>query len=325
MQLQNGSDSVKAPPAGAKAMLIPRNLVNIEDGSSNIPPMWWVNSMSINSAGTISHTVDASTTTRSTNRKFVVDAFSVSGASSRSGYGIRASGGSDFMEINDTTMLGFVTYRATINIRGTWSIPSAVLAISSNYIVFARWNNTSTPICLNRDSNRLEAYAAFGGGGGSSATGTVNGVQIVIVSCGVIPQLPVSGWGMVIRNAAGKVTFSSRYPVLIWRGGVYNMAGNVNWDTSAGQVTRWTSPSGNVSQPMIPLCVIGTQRNNYSHSVNGNDWTPILHSAWMMNTSNNQVTTAQGRATGREMPSSYCPKSVQVGCSLPCIDAADYF
>lgn len=323
------TNQVKAPTSGAMPLIIPRKLVTIYPGEST-PNMYWIESIGLNANGVLTHVPKGGSNLpvdRQPAEVGNVDVFSVDGGGSPQGsYGVRITSGSNFMEINDTSYLGFVTYRTTVNINGAWDIPPAIVA-RGPYVVYARWDNTTTPLFLNRDNNRIECYTAFSNAAGSSIGGTVNNVKIVIISCAFVPDLPSSGWGMVIRNAQNVVTFSSKYPPVIWRGGYFNFQFYRNFDTSGGEVLQWTgvtSPPGiNISQPMIPLCSIGVQRGDYSRS--GGTWTyrPVLYSGFKM--TGNQVSSARAKSAGTDAPVTLNVKAMQVGCSIPCIDAADYF
>ncbi|AZS06262.1 hypothetical protein MED16_gp22 [Pantoea phage vB_PagS_MED16] len=323
------TNQIKAPTVGAMPLIVPRKLVTIYPGEST-PNMYWIESISLDAGGLLTHVPKGGSNLpvdRQPAEVGNVDVFSVDGGASPKGsYGVRITNGSNFMEINDTTYLGFVTYRAVVNINNTWDIPPAIVA-RGPYVVYARWDNTSTPLFLNRDNNRIECFTAFSNTEGSSIGGTVNNVMIVIISCAFVPDLPASGWGMVIRNAQGVVTFSSKYPPVIWRGGRYDFQFYRNFDTSSGEVLQWTdvsAPAGvSVAAPMIPLCSIGVQRGDYSRS--GGTWTyrPVLYSGFKM--SGNRVSSARAKSAGTDAPVTLNVKAMQVGCSIPCIDAADYF
>lgn len=324
----NGRDrirNIKTPPVGATPLVIPRRLVTIFPGSGTLPQMYYVTGWGLDGAGRFTYTVGGTgdgPANNIVNEIAAIDVFSVAGQASAGGWGMRITNGANFLEINDTTYLGFVTWRGVVNINGSWAIPADVLAMGA-YVVYARWNNADTPLFMNRDNNRIECYTGFASAGGSGVGGTVNNVQIVIVSCGFTPQLPASGWGMVIRNAAGVVTFSSKYPPVMWRGGNFNFAGYENFDTSTGEVIQWVGVSGPVVQPMVPLCSIGIQRGDFSRSSGGFSFRPVLYAGFKM--SGNAVSCARARATGSEAPVSRNAKAVQVACSLPSIDAVDYF
>ncbi|WP_277971739.1 DUF6453 family protein [Pantoea agglomerans] len=319
----NRTRQVKTPPSDSTALIVPRRMVSVFPTVNN-PVMYYLTGWNLAANGTFTYSVGGGDgVERSTLQIADVDIFSVAGGGGATGYGIRITNGADFMEINDTTYLGYVTYRGTVNVVDRWLIPAEVLALGSAYVVFARWNNTDSPLFLNRDNNSIEVYSAFASTDGSKVGGTVSNVQIVIVSCGYSPALPASGYGLVIRNAAGQVTFSSRFPPVMYRGGAYNFPAWQNFDTSGGEILSWTNPSGSVSQPMIPLCSIGLQRGDYSRSQGGWQYRIVLYSGFKM--SGNAVSVARARSAGAEAAVTLFVKAMQVACSLPCLDAADYF
>lgn len=315
----------KSQQNNSKAIMVPRSLVGIYGSTSPAgPPMYFVNGLGF-SGSTLSYSVKAvNANTGSTSPAGVVDVFSVTYgvSSSSSSYGLRIRNGADFMEINDTTYLGFVTYRAVINVSPTWQIPQQILNMGS-YIVFARWNNTDYPLFLDRDTGTIRTYTGFGSVDGSGEGGSVTGVQIVIVSCGFSPGLPASGYGMAIRNAAGVVTFSSKYPPVMWTDAYYAFGAYENYDDSTGEVLSWTNPTGSVQQPMVPLCSLGIQRGDYSRSGSGYTYRKCLLSGLKM--SGNSVSTARAKSTFADIVLYQYPKAVQVACQVPCIDAAYYF
>lgn len=316
--------TMKALPAGARPLIVPRNLVNFEDSNNAAgPAIAYVRSMQY--AGN-RLTFDSRSISPGGGYKMAcgnVDVFSVAGAADPSvTYGVNIRNGSDFMQIGDVSYCGFVTYRAVITVSGAWTIPSSITSLGS-YIVFARWSNTSVPLFLDRDTNTIRTYTAFGNIDGSQQGGTVSNIQIVIVSCGFSPGLPASGYGMVIRNAAGQITYSSKYPPVMWPDAYYNFAAYENFDGSNGEVLSWVNPTGSVSQPMVPLCSIGTQTGDYNRSTDGFTFRKALYAGMKMN--GNAVSTARAKTTGWECAKYDYPKAVQAGCQLPCIDASYYF
>lgn len=315
----NRSRQVKAPTPGATQLVVPRNLVRTFVGVNGPSRIFYVKSYNLSASGVFTFDVGGHQDAQTSQNAFgFVDTFSVDGGAAlgSSQYGIRIRNGSDFLNLNDTTMLGFVTYRATVNISGSWSIPSDVVA-KGNYVCFVRFNGGDRALYLERGSNRIDVY-----GPGGTSGGAINGVQIVIVSCGFSPELPGSGYGMVIRNSAGVITFSSRYAPVMWTGGTYNFPAYENTDTSDGEVLQWISPSIAMSQPMIPLCSIGSQSGAQTRSDGTWQYRPIMYSAFKMD--GYQVSCARGPTTG-EGAKTLSPKAMQVGCSIPCIDASNYF
>lgn len=321
------ANQVKTPPAGSTPLIIPRKLVSVYQSTTQNPNMYYVTGMSLNASGVLTHSVDGTNGAQNVVAEIGnVDVFSVAGGRNSGGYGLRISGAADFMEITDTSYLGFVTYRDTVNIVNAWAIPADVLA-KGPYVVYARWANTSTPLFLNRGNNRIECYSGFGSADGSVVGGTVNNVQIVIVSCAFVPDLPASGWGLVIRNAQGVNTFSSKYPPVMWRGAAFNFPFYSNLNTGTGETLQWvgvTTPAGvGISAPMIPLCSIGFQRGDFSRTTTTWTYRPVLYSGFKMN--GNSVSFARARSAQTDAPITLFPTALQASCSLPSIDAADYF
>lgn len=315
----NRTRQVKIPTPGAVQLVVPRSLVKLFVGINGPSRVFYIKSYNLDSNGVFTFTVAGHADAQTSQNAFgFVDTFSVDGGASlgSSQYGIRIRNGSDFLNLSDTTMLGFVTYRAVVNISGSWSIPPSILNKGS-YVCFVRFSGGDRSLYLNRDNNRIEVY-----GPGGTSGGNVNNVQIVIVSCGFSPELPASGYGLVIRNAAGQNTFTSRYPPIMWKGYSYNFPSYENYDTSDGEVLQWVGPSAAMSQPMIPLCSIGTQSGDQIRSDNTWQYRAIMYAAFKMD--GYSVSCARGPSAG-EGAKTLSPKAMQVACSIPCIDAIDYF
>lgn len=102
-------------------------------------------------------------------------------------------------------------------------------------LIGAVFRKTADPLYIDRGTNSIKSYNAFGSTEGSKEGGTVNSVQVVVVSCGFSPSLPVSGYGMVIRNASNQVTYSSKYPPVMWTDAYYDIGGYENFDGSTGE------------------------------------------------------------------------------------------
>lgn len=328
VQPGNRSGSIttsKTIDPGSQVIIIPKKIVSMFDrleGYSSNPFSIAIGSMSF-SGNTLSYGIIPSKFPGwKDSGIFDVLVFQVSGAHSQDGYGIRIANGSNFMEVTDTSNLGFVTYRAQVDINNYWEIPSDILSLG-NYVVFANWNNTTTPLYLNRDSNRIECYTGFSNNGGAVVGGSVSGVKIVIVSCGFSPGIPASGYGFVIRNAAGQVTASSKYPLVKWSGAAFNFS---EWNQygSGGEVLSWTGATGNIAGlPMVPLCSLGVQSGDFSQSSGGWTFRPALYAGMKMNGS--QASSSRGAPTGKSFTMGQSPTASQVGISLPCLDTADYF
>ncbi|WP_205959326.1 DUF6453 family protein [Pantoea stewartii] len=317
------SGGFKQQPGNSRSMIIPRKLVTVYQGSAaSGPPMAFVNGISFNGNSLTCNIKMINGNTASTEAAYV-DVFSVAFASNpQSTYGLRIINGSNFLEINDSSYSGYVTYRAVIDINGAWTVPQDVINLGS-YMIFARWSNTDIPLFMDRETNTIRTYTSFGSGDGSVQGGFVGGVQIVIVSSGYSPALPVSGYGLVIRNSQNQVTYSSKYPPVMWPDSYYDFGAYENYDDSTGEVQAWINPTGSVSQPMIPLCSIGCQRGDFSRTSGNYTFRKCLLSGMKMN--GNAVTTARAQSTFRDIALYQYPKAVQVACQLPCIDASYYF
>ncbi|WP_324029455.1 hypothetical protein GC087_01345 [Pantoea sp. JZ2] len=324
----NGSAvTMKPQPGNSKSLIVPRNLVRVyESGNPAGPVLACTTSLSY-SGNTLSYRpkwITPGKNPPNASPAGYVDVFSVAYADRPTGgdFGILVSNGANFMKITDSSYLGFVTYRGVISVNGEWTIPSSVTALG-NYIVFARWSNTDTPLYLDRDSNTIRTYTGFGSTAGSVQGGSVSNIQIVIVSCGFSPPLPASGFGIAIWNAAGQCVYSSALAPVMWSDAYYDFGSYENYDDTTGEVLSWVNPTGNVAQPMIPLCSLGIQRGDYSRNANNYSYRVCLESGFKM--SGNAVSTARARSTGREVVLYQYPKAMQVACQLPCLDASHYF
>lgn len=235
-------------------------------------------------------------------------------------YGIALKDAVNFTTISDSSRLGYVTWIGTVNINREWSIPS--VANRDNCVVFARWENQSVPLFFDRDSMSIKAFTNFAAGDGAQMVGVVNNVQIVIVSGGFSPQLPSSGYGIVIRNAQNQITFSSALPPVIWRGGVFTLPFYMENSSSGSPKIDWRAATGNVALPMVPLGNYGYQCGDYDY---GGTYPskPMLYSGLLM--SGNSVSTYRAKPAGMTVYYQTYPSRGQAGLSLPCLDAADYF
>ncbi|CCF10209.1 DUF6453 family protein [Pantoea ananatis] len=313
----------KPKPANSKVLILPRNVVKVGVGDQSGPPVNYISSMSFDGSlnigiGTIKSNQTSALDIGS------VDVYSIQYAANPSAlYGLRITNGANFMEITDASLSGFVTFRGVVDINGQWNIPDSVLNLGGNYIVFARWSNTGTPLFLDKDTNSIRTYGAFSSVNGSEQGGLVSGVQIVIVSSGFSPALPASGYGLVIRNTSGAITYSSKYPPVMWSDAYYDFGSYFDTSDSTGDRQAWINPTGNVTRPMVPLCVLGTQRGDYTRSGGNYQYRKMLLSGMMM--SGNSVTTSRAKSTGSDMPIYTYPKAMQIACQLPCIDASYYF
>lgn len=335
----------KAVPAGFTPMVIPRVTYYTQTaGQGGKWNIWWAGDLSLDSGGNV-HWSNHSKTIYGNGHETidrpvaVVDAFAIAPAQRGSGRpGVWASDGADFSAIDDTSMIGYVIYRDSFHISGTWGVPQDVInKVGDRYVVFARWTN-SARVGLNRKYNRIEVYNANGTGIGGDVD-----IQVVIVACGAIPEYPNAGSngravGMIIRNSQGQVTFSTKYPALQWRGASYNFSYYESFDSNRNEQLRWVGPSGNVSQPMIPLCSIGKQTNtddDQSGIPAGFTGMHGVYAAFMMR-GDNAVSCCRG-SRDNLLPDNYnwagpgngimtmSPTVFNTAVNLPCIDATDYF
>lgn len=321
---QSGSNGgFKVQPSNSKTIIVPRSLVRvIGPTSGGQTPMAFVSGLSF-SGNTLNYSVELKSANPGSTQIGYVDVFSVAyAASSTSGYGLRVTNGANFLEINDTSYLGFVTYRSVITVNGSWSIPQNIVNMG-NYIVFARWSNTDTPLFLDRDSNTIRAYQGFGSSDGSVEGGSVSNIQIVIVSCGFSPAIPDGRYGLIIRNSAGQITYSSKYPPVAWSDAYYDFGSYQQYGDSSGETLSWVNPTGNVQLPMVPLCTLGLQRGDFNRNAGNYNFRKCLYSGFKM--SGNSVSTARAKSTFADIEVYNYPRAVQVACQLPCIDAAYYF
>lgn len=236
-------------------------------------------------------------------------------------YGIAMYNSVNFLAITDVSRFGYVTYRGTINVNGTWTIPSSV-PNRENCVVFARFNSTGTPLWHDRDTNQLRTYTGFGGSGGAGVGGSISNIQIVIVSTGFVPPNPASGYGIVIKNASGVNTYSSKYPPVIWRGGYFPFSFYLENSTGGAGKVQWIGATGNVSQPMVPLGCYGFQCGDYE--TGGEYPQKIAHYSGLL-MSGNSVSTYRCKPAGGQVYFYTSPVRAQMGFNLPCLDAADYF
>lgn len=235
-------------------------------------------------------------------------------------FGIAFYDSTDFLAITDQTRFGYVVYRATINVNGTYTLPADIPNIA-NCVVFAHWDNPDYSVWYDRANHQIKAYGSFSSSDGSVANGVINNMQIVVVGTGFVPPHPTSGWGFIIRNAQGVTTFSSKYMPVIYKGGTFNFPYYLEIDTGSAAKEQYISVTGNVSRPMIPLCSLGFMCGDFATS--GDLGTkPILYSGFKM--SNYRVTTYRAAPSGIRMPYRYKPSRCQVAYNLPVLDGLDY-
>lgn len=235
-------------------------------------------------------------------------------------FGIALYDAVDFTAITDVSRFGYVTWKGTVNISGSWDIPQVVNR--ETCVVFARWENGTTPLYFDRDAMAIRTYTSFGSADGSAIGGTVNNVQILIVSTGFIPPLPASGYGVVIRNGAGQITYSSALPPVIWRGGTVTFPFYIENSTGSGAKVQWNACQGNVAYPMVPLGTYGFQVGDYSTAATY-PGKRFLYSGLLM--SGNSVSTYRAKPAGASVYYQTYPCRGQMGLTIPVLDAGDYF
>lgn len=250
-----------------------------------------------------------------------ISSFEVPAAQAQT-YGIALTDATDFCAISDISRFGYVTYRDTITVNGAWTLPTSIPNRES-CVVFARWNDAGTPVYFDRDSLQIRTYTGFGSADGSVQGGTVSNIQIVVVSTGVTPPIPSSGYGTVIRNATNQITFSSAWPPVIWRGGTFTFGFYIQTTTGSSGLVSWVGAAGNVALPMVPLGSYGFQCGDWA-STGTYPMRKTLLSGLLM--SGNSVSTYRAKPgqAGDIYFNSY-PSRGQAGITIPCIDAADYF
>lgn len=235
-------------------------------------------------------------------------------------FGIAMTDSVDFCSITDVNRFGYVTWTGIVNINGSWDIPQVINRDSC--VVFARWDNTTTPLYFDREAMAIRTYTAFGSADGSAIGSSVANVQIVIVSTGFIPPYPASGYGTVIRNGQGVVTFTSALPPVIWRGGTVSFPFYIENNTASGGKKQWNNIVGNVVYPMVPLGTYGFQAGDYSTAATY-PGKKLLYSGLLM--TGNSVSTYRAKSSGANVYYQTYPCQGQMGLTIPVIDAVDYF
>lgn len=251
-----------------------------------------------------------------------ISLFEIPGANQNlESYGIAMYDSANFLALTDVSRFGYVTWRGVISVAGTWTIPDWI-PNRSTCVVFARWNNTVTPLYHDRETNQIRTYTAFGSASGSQIGGQVDNIQIVIVSTGFSPAPPDSGYGVLIRNASGVITYSSKYPPVIWRGGYFGFPYYLENSTSQGAKIQWVGASGNVALPMVPLGSYGFQCGDYT-TAETYPKRVCMYSGLLM--SGNSVSTYRAKPANGMIYYQNYPVMGQIGYNLACLDAADYF
>ncbi|MBK5014005.1 DUF6453 family protein [Pantoea sp. S62] len=251
---------------------------------------------------------------------FDISSFEVPAAQPQT-YGIAMNDATDFCAISDVSRFGYVTYRTTQTISGTFTLPASIPNRDS-CVVFVRFENTATPLYYDRATYQIRTYTSYGSTSGSVIGGTVVNVQILVVSTGVTPPIPSSGFGTVIRNAAGQVTFSSAWPPVIWRGGMVTFPYYLENSTGSPAKIQWNAATGNVALPMVPLGSYGFMCGDYVTAETYKK-RPACYSGLLM--SGTSVSTYRAAPAGANVAYDYAPVRAQMGISIPVLDAADYF
>lgn len=231
------------------------------------------------------------------------DTFQIIG-SQRQGFGLFLQDSTNFFSITNSTIIGQCTYRATVNINGSFQLPSSIPNLA-NAVVFANWNRGDRALYLDRSNMSINVYNEDSGPPNQGGDCTVN---IVVISN--TQHEPHNG-GLTLWNPdTGNVAFSSKRPPFIYRGvgvqlnqqpGVYTGIGN------------------GISSPMIPLCSVGGQKSN---NPVGTFW-QIFNCGLKMQ--NNSVTGWRCNQVGNHSVNGANFGNVVSPITLPVIDAADYF
>lgn len=320
-----GNTTVNVPipgMMGGNSVIIPnKTVLLIPQPDSNLP---LINSLrSISAAGNnmaVGFYQESRFASQST-QAFIADlnVFEITPAQPQS-YGIAFYDSTNFLAITDQTRFGYVVYRATINVNGTYTLPGDIPNIS-NCVVFAHWDNADYSVWYDRDNHQIKAYGSFSAREGSVANGVINNMQILVVATGFVPPHPVSGWGFIIRNAQGVTTFSSKYMPVIYKGGSYNFSSYLEVDTGSAAKEQYISVTGPVSRPMIPLCSLGFMCGDFA-TAGDLGLKPVLYSGFKM--SGYRVTTYRAAPAGVQMPYRYKASRAQVAYNLPVLDGLDY-
>lgn len=321
-QGQSGNTVVNVPitpmSPGGTPIVIPNMTVAVRpNGTSLIPYLFALRSLSV-SGGNMQ--VGFYQETGASNVTIAdVNVFEIA-AAQQGDFGIAFYDSVNFLAITDSSRFGYVVYRATINVNGSYQLPSSIPNID-NCVVFAHWDNPDYSLWYDRDTRQIQAYGSFSSAGGSAANGVINNVQICIVGTGFSPPKPDSGYGLIIRNAQGVITFSSKYMPVIWKGGYFDFPAYMENDTGRPAKERYISASAGVSRPMIPLCSLGFMAGDFK-TTGEYGLRQVLYSGFKM--VNNQVTTYMAKAAGQQIASDYTYVRAQVAYRLPCLDGVDY-
>ncbi|MCT4701234.1 DUF6453 family protein [Enterobacteriaceae bacterium H20N1] len=274
--------------AGATMFMVPTQTCSVLfDGTSVIP--------TVTVAGTLS---------QSGNRLVLSDGKDVLRGeifqiipASVSGYGLYLQDATDFLAINDATVLGQCLFKARITVAPNWTVPQIGSIPKSRYLVFANWN--SSGVVLDFDGEIIRAYADQNGNNSQSGISLTVDV-IIFVNGGTIEPTPL---GLNIFNAAGQCTFSTRRTPLLLRGFLTPTA-------------SFKSPATGVARMAIPLGRVGMMGSESSG-------TQYIKYAGLVMT-NNQVRAGKGVVAGSFSNQYGRPDDRLISIPLPVIDAANY-
>ena len=160
-------------------------------------------------------------------------------------YGIMIQDSVNWLSFNSEQNLGYVAWQGDVNINDQWSLPT--VQNDNTKIVFARCDDPE--VCVGHVPEYNKIYVSRDNGSGEPQPTTAT-VRILIVNSGYYPPTP-SGYGLVIKNAAGQNTFTSDSNPLVWDG-LQTAVQRVPYDIS------WTG----IQRPMIPLPTCGFFRGN---------------------------------------------------------------
>ncbi len=311
--------SVQVPQAVGRSVIIPNQTFDIIDNAgSGIPLINLLKGVSV-SGTTMTLYFNQGAPYRSFKTLADLNVFDITPSQPQS-YGIAFYDSTNFLAITDQNRFGYVVYRATVNVSPVFTLPSDIPNID-NCVVFANWDNPNDSLWYDRGARQLQAYSSFSSSDGSALTGSISNVQILIVASGFTPPKPNGGWGLIIRNAQGVITFSSKYMPVIYKGGYYSFPYYLENDTGNPAKEDYRSVTGPVSRPMVPLCSLGFMCGDFKQ-IGSNGLRPVCLSGFKM--SGGRVTTFRAKPFGRTIASNFSPVRAQVNYDLPVLDGVDY-
>ncbi len=214
-----------------------------------------------------------------------------------SGYGLYLQDATDFLAINDATVLGQCLYKARVTVAPNWTVPQIGGIPKSRYLVFASWS--ASGVVLDFDGETIRAYADQNGNNNQSGISVTVDV-IIFANGGTIEPTPL---GLNIFNAAGQCTFSTKRTPLLLRGFLTPTA-------------SFQSPASGVSRMAIPLGRVGMMGSESSG-------TQYIKYAGLVMTGN-QVRAGKGPVAGSYSNDYGRPNDRLISIPLPVIDAASY-